>query len=238
MPDRVDLAFAVLFSAVGAALDYFVLWPRLRTMMASGAPGARIRAYRVIMTVEWVLAGYVAARWVWLGRPWPWLAMNLPSGWRLLVSCVFVAAVLWLLVAQTRSIAKLSEEKRLALRPRLGALEVLVPRLRGEYQWFVALSVTAGVCEELLYRGFLVWAIQPWTGLWAAAAISVALFGVAHAYQGAKGIVRTATLGAVFGALALLTGSLAAGIVGHALIDVLGGTTGYQLLRESPQGAA
>jgi membrane protease YdiL (CAAX protease family) len=237
LPDRVDLTFAVLFSVVGAALDYLVLWPRLRKMMASGAPGARMRAYFVIMAVEWLLAGFVVARWLWLGRSWPWLAVNLPSGWRLLVSCAFVAAVLWLLVAQTRGIAKLNEEKRVALRPRLGNLDVLVPRLRGEYHWFIALSVTAGVCEELLYRGFLVWAMRPRTGLWAAAAISVALFGVAHAYQGAKGIVRTAAVGALFGALALLTGSLAAGIASHALIDILGGTTGYQLLRESPPAA-
>jgi hypothetical protein len=39
VPDRIDLVFAALFSVVGALLDYFVFWPRMRRAMESGAPG-------------------------------------------------------------------------------------------------------------------------------------------------------------------------------------------------------
>jgi len=234
VPDRIDLAFAALFSVVGAVLDYFVFWPRMRRAMESGVPRARIRAYRFLMVMEWLLAGCVWARWLALDRTWAWLGLAWPEGWRQGLNWLVVAAVVCLLVAQTRSLAKLSEERRVALRPKLEHVATLLPRTSEEHLWFVALSVTAGVCEELLYRGFLIWVLRPSLGLWLAAGMSVLLFGAAHSYQGAKGTIQATVMGVIFSGLTLLTGSILGAMAAHALVDILGGTSGYQLLRESP----
>src|SRR5215472_13584952 len=93
-------------------------------------------------------------------------------------------------------------------------------------------SVTAGICEELLYRDFLVWALQPWVGLGWAAAVSVTAFGAAHANQG-KDVVRPTLAGLVLQGIALLTQSILPGIMVHPMLDVMSGTSAYVLVRET-----
>ena len=43
------------------------------------------------------------------------------------------------------------------------------------------LCFTAGICEELLFRGYLVWVLKAWIGLGAAAGVIMVIFGLAHA---------------------------------------------------------
>ena len=79
---------------------------------------------------------------------------------------------------------------------------------------------------------FLVWALQAWAGLGWAALVSVILFGAGHAYQG-KDVLRPTLAGIVLQAIALLTRSILPGILVHAILDVMSGTSGYILLRKS-----
>lgn len=85
---------------------------------------------------------------------------------------------------------------------------------------------TAAFGEELLFRGFLQGRLQKLfggrrgAGL-LAALVQAALFGLAHAYQGATGILVTASLGLVLGLLYLRTKSLWPLVIAHGLIDTL-----------------
>ena len=108
----------------------------------------------------------------------------------------------------------------------------MLPRTRTEEIWFLLLSVTAGFCEELLFRGYLVWFFAPWIGYTAAMVLAVALFGIGHAYQGRKGATRATLAGAAFGIMALASGSVIPGMIVHALIDIGSGIVGYLLLRD------
>ena len=114
----------------------------------------------------------------------------MPHGWRLVLSVVLVAASVALLVVQLWSVLRLPQERRVAARPQLGGVAFLLPHTLLEARWFVLLSMTAGFCEELLYRGYLVWFFAPWLGAVGAMAFIVAIFGVSHAYQGRKGAIR------------------------------------------------
>ncbi|MDQ3607147.1 MAG: CPBP family intramembrane metalloprotease, partial [Gemmatimonadota bacterium] len=67
-------------------------------------------------------------------------------------------------------------------------LEHLLPRTPTEKAAFVGVSVTAGVCEELVFRGFLIPALDIATGsLPLAVLLSCAIFGLLHSYQGMIG---------------------------------------------------
>ncbi|RCV55921.1 hypothetical protein DEF23_07660 [Marinitenerispora sediminis] len=100
---------------------------------------------------------------------------------------------------------------------------VLAPRSRRERRLALAVSVTAGVCEELLYRGlFIAFGVALGLPLWAAAVLSCLLFAVAHVYQGWWGLVGPGLLGALFTLTYLGTGSLLIPVVLHLAID-LGG---------------
>ena len=57
--------------------------------------------------------------------------------------------------------------------------------------------MTAGVCEELVYRGFMIAYFSAALGVsfWVAAVLSSVAFGIAHFYQGPAGILRTGLVG-------------------------------------------
>jgi len=63
--------------------------------------------------------------------------------------------------------------------------ERILPQSRVELLPYLALAITAGLCEEFLYRGFAM-AVLVHVGLqaWVAVLLSSILFGLAHSYQG------------------------------------------------------
>jgi membrane protease YdiL (CAAX protease family) len=98
----------------------------------------------------------------------------------------------------------------------------LVPASGPEMAVFVFLSLTAGICEELLYRGWLVNILRVATGsVWAAVGVSSAMFGLGHAYQGAKGMLRTTFVGLQLALLFVYVNSLIPGQVLHAAVDII-----------------
>jgi uncharacterized protein len=99
----------------------------------------------------------------------------------------------------------------------------LLPVTRRERQWWVLAGITAGLCEEVLFRGFLLFYLHtsPWKlNLTLALLLSSLIFGAQHLYQGAKGAAASAVLGAVFGLFFLLTGNLLFPVLLHAAMDL------------------
>jgi membrane protease YdiL (CAAX protease family) len=92
-----------------------------------------------------------------------------------------------------------------------------------ERLWFAAVSVTAGVCEEILCRGFMIRyldGIALHLQLSAALLLASAIFGVNHIYQGKLDMLKTGIAGVAFGGLFLLTGSLLLPMVLHCAVDL------------------
>ncbi len=112
--------------------------------------------------------------------------------------------------------------------PRVGArehpfLRNLLPDTPGERTAFVGVSLSAGVGEELVFRGYAIGALAPWTGVGAAAVLSTLSFGVVHAYQGVLGFIRTAALGGLLAWGFLASGSLLPAMAAHTLLDLVAG---------------
>jgi uncharacterized protein len=103
-------------------------------------------------------------------------------------------------------------------------LHHLIPETRAEKAVYVGVSFTAGICEELVFRGFLIAALNVATGSIALAVLlSAAVFGIAHAHQDKIGALRAALLALALTAPLLATGSLYPGIAAHAIVDLAGG---------------
>jgi uncharacterized protein len=232
MPTAADLAFVFVLLVLATAYEHVYFWPHFRAAATAGRPDARTWGYRRGVMGQWLFAIAALAIWMLYGRPWVALRLVFPHGWRLALGAAYIAAAVALVVLQLWSVRRLSPERRVAARPKLGSVAFMLPHTAAEQRWFVALSLTAGFCEELLYRGYLVWVLAPWLGQLGAMAAVVVAFGISHAYQGRKGATRATIAGAVMAAMVLTCDSLIPAMLVHALIDIGGGTVGYWLQRE------
>jgi uncharacterized protein len=103
-------------------------------------------------------------------------------------------------------------------------LEHLLPRTAGEKSAFFGVAITAGICEEFVFRSFLIPALTAVLGsVWVAALVSSLVFGFLHGYQGLVGVVRTALLGLLLAIPFLLTGSILPSMIAHFALDVIAG---------------
>ena len=231
MPTTLDIAFAALFTLVITAFDTAYFVPRFKAAVAAGEPGARLHAYRRTVIGQWAFAA--AAIWLWArsGRAWSELGVVPPANGRMIASAIIIALIVGFTAQQVRAIGRTTPERRLAIRPKLAYVEYLLPHSRHEFRWFTALSFTAGVCEELLYRGFLLWVLEAYVGLAAAAAIGVILFGALHLYQGRRGAFKAGAAGLVMTVIVLSTGWLVPAMVVHALVDLSAGVLGFAVFK-------
>jgi uncharacterized protein len=104
------------------------------------------------------------------------------------------------------------------------AVSMLAPGTLSEATVWVVLSVTAGLCEEFIFRGYLQKQFYAITGSDAAAvAVQAVIFGIAHSYQGVKAVITITVYGALFGILAVYRKSLRPGMIQHAMQDSFAG---------------
>ena len=96
----------------------------------------------------------------------------------------------------------------------------MIPTTRREQRTFQALALTAGFCEELAYRGFVLWYLGAYLPVPAAVAAMAAAFGLSHLYQGPKAAAQIALVGVAAALLYLLSGSLWIPMLLHALLDL------------------
>jgi uncharacterized protein len=100
----------------------------------------------------------------------------------------------------------------------------LAPVTSLEMMLFLVLSISAGFCEELVFRGYLQQQFaRMGRRIWVGIALSALVFGGAHGYEGIAGMLLIAAYGAMFGVLALLRGGLRTGMIAHAWHDSISG---------------
>jgi membrane protease YdiL (CAAX protease family) len=103
----------------------------------------------------------------------------------------------------------------------VGRLRKFLPAFGLEMAAFAVVCLTAGVCEELLYRGWLVNLLRAATGsVWIAIVVGAAVFAIGHAYQGVKAMLRTGFVGLQLAYLFVAVDSLIPGQVIHAAFNL------------------
>jgi uncharacterized protein len=199
----------------------------------------RLALYASTIAFQWVAATLVAWRAWAHGYTAAQLGWNLHGRTRIVIASLVGAAIIatlqWL---NLRRMGKVPVAARGALQ---AIAERILPQSAVELLPYLALAITAGLCEEFLYRGFAM-AVLSRVGLpvWTVVLLSSVLFGLAHLYQGRGGLVSTLVVGAVLGTGRFAYDSLVPVIFWHGAIDVVAGIAGPRyLLRAAavaPQG--
>lgn len=115
-----------------------------------------------------------------------------------------------------------------------GSLNALLPTTRSEYVVFVILvSVSAGICEELIFRWYLLYWIESHANWMIACVISSLVFGLWHLYLGWAHVARSAAVGFLLCLLYLYFESILLVIFLHIFMDVHAGTVAFVARRPS-----
>lgn len=216
-----------VIALVGIAPFLDLSW--VRSLQRSSTPQARVRTYQRLIAGLWITAALSAAllrgqhlfslpQQV-ISTPW------LHSG-AFRTATVVSASVAFTLILFGGLQCFLKPGAAAFYTRALARLSYLLPATHTERLWFAALSLSAGFCEELIFRGFLLrylvgdLAIHHGIGLLGAILASSLVFGLNHLYQGRSEILKTGFVGLSLACVAALTGGLALPILLHAAVDL------------------
>ena len=100
----------------------------------------------------------------------------------------------------------------------------LAPHGWTETALWILVCVTAGFCEETIFRGYLQKQFVAWSGSAVAGVVaSAVVFGACHVYQGVKPAIVITVYGLLFGTLAQWRKSMRPGMMAHAWHDAVSG---------------
>ncbi len=103
-------------------------------------------------------------------------------------------------------------------------IQLIAPIDATDHALWAAVSVLAGVGEEITYRGVLYWIVYQLTGSAAASVVAAAtIFGVSHLVQGWRAVPVITGFAVVFHGLVMFTGSLYPAMAVHVLYDLIAG---------------
>jgi len=211
----VHTLFLLLILAAVAVVGYF----SIHRQSAARVPN-RLLFYSTTIAWEWILVAYIywglrrrgkSIRNI-AGKSW-----TSASAFFLDIAIAFgfwIAAILVLSI-----VARLVHATGMA-----EAARRLAPQSLFESILWIALSVTAGICEETIFRGYLQRQFVAWTrSAPIGVLLSAVLFGAGHVYQGGKATVVIGVYGLMFGILAEVRQNLRPGMMTHAWHDALTG---------------
>lgn len=215
-----DLADLVVFAIPLVAMPLLSVRLRRRFAGIDAARIPRLRIYLRSVVSQWLLVVCIAMLWWTRARTPAALGLDIPLSVRGLAGFVIVAVMaITVLSYWTYTLARLDAAGRGKF---LAWLErsKMAPRTRAEAFAFVPVALTAGICEELLYRGFIFWFLAPTLGLPLTVVASAVVFGLGHGYQGWRGILSTTGTGFFLGVFYALSGTLWWVMGLHAVIDL------------------
>jgi membrane protease YdiL (CAAX protease family) len=195
---------------------------RLLAGLRLGSGDARVRAYRRIAAVSWLLLLGMLAIWLSAGRDLRMLGLAFEPGPRALIGAAVAVAASGLLVLQMVVVQR-SPEKLDA---------VLTSSSRSSRCFPTTLASCARSAGSRSRREFarsssiarnLIAYFWTFVGIWPAAGLAAVAFGIAHAYQGVTGMIKTGVVGVIMGVLYLLSGSIWGPMLLHAMVDITSG---------------
>ncbi len=222
------LLLVVVFPLLG-------IWDRrlLMRRIDEGDTEVRVKFYKGVLKMQWPLTIGLLTWWLLSGNGLASIGLiPVAQGWQWLA----IGLGFFALLAQVAHLASVSRnsDQLLAIKEQMGGLSNFAPQTQTESRLYDMVSVTAGVCEEILYRGLLLVTLASLVGTWPAVVLTSLVFGLAHSYQGISGIAKTGFTGLVLALLTVFSGSLFIAIVLHTVIDLTSGRLMGRALRMTP----
>ena len=235
--DAIWLGILILVSGVSAWSGALAVREARRETPPELTAAEKRSIYRRGSVMLWTLAAGTLVWWILAGRDLASLGFAAPR-WTWPAAAAALALLVWLAADTARQTAP---SRISGTRERWRTQNPYIPVSGAEFRSYTVLAVSAGICEEIVYRGFMIAVLRAWFGPgWEGAALAVGLpavfFGAAHVSQGWRGVVGAAGGALAWGFMVIETGSVWPGIGFHVLWDLFMGWLGFRFLRPSPTG--
>ena len=189
-------------------------YKELKTALKKGEREALLREYKITVSGE-IIGGLIALGAIGyeIFKPSDTFGISFGEMANGLIAAAAVGVLLNLIIVPL--LAKFGKNVL------VGDIEALLPRTKNEKLWFILVAVSAGVCEELIFRGYGLRLFESigFNGI-PLLIVTAIVFGLVHIYQGFLGVVSTAITGALFTLIYIQTGSLWWSILAHIIIDL------------------
>jgi uncharacterized protein len=195
----------------------------MRALESTAQAQHRVLGYMLTIAFEWLMVAFIAWGARFGGASLRTLAGAFAPTWRSVLRDLGIA-VAYLIVAQIVLGICTAVVGHFIHSDVNKVLQNMLPHSGLETAVYLLLALTAGICEEMIFRGYLQCQITAWTGSAVAGiAIQGIVFGIAHAYQGPGMVIVIAVFGCLFGVLTWWRKSLRPGMTAHFLQDAIGG---------------
>jgi uncharacterized protein len=209
---------SVLLLAVITALAAWGYFGTMRMRAAHNPHRAAMYVFTILW--EWCVVAYIAWGAKRHGSSLRELIGGKWNDFKDVLKDVAIAAGFWLIALVVLGISALALHATKAGQN----VRYLLPQNQLETSLWVLTSVTAGICEEIIFRGYFQKQFIAGTGsIPAGVLLSAAAFGAAHIYQGWRSAIIIVVYGLLFGILAEFRKSLRPGMMTHAWHDGFAG---------------
>lgn len=215
------LADHILFALFAFALPLLMIWRQQPSQIVIPEESIlKIRIYWLNSLVLWIGALVIVVLWLFYDRAFTAMGIRLPEAasfphWLLLIAGFILFYMADAMFAWT------SDEDHPAA--------AILPANWKEFAHFGSVvSLSAAICEEIVFRGFLVTYLlvflegHPYA-IPIAVVGSALVFGIVHAYQGWAALLKITLLSMLFAGLFILTKSLLLLIALHFVVDFCSG---------------
>ena len=181
--------------------------------------------------VLWVGAALVFILWLLAGRPFSEMGISSPYIDPLVMGLTLLFIVAYVVETATELNQEGKNEEILQSAP-------FLPQNNEEFLSFSFLAFSAGVCEEVVYRGFLVSYLMTVISdsilaFNVAVIFPAVIFGVVHMYQGPKSVLKIAIMSLLFSTIFIFSQSLLIVVVLHIAVDIVGGYLGMKIAQSA-----
>ncbi len=221
---EIRISYLILAVIVGLVVPLYSMMgngEKIKQLIVE-SPELKITMYVQSMIFQWIMVGLILLSLLYNGDSLDKIGLDFLDH-PLMILGLVGGGLLSLWIFDNYDIPKLDVEK---FRRNNMDLMYLLPTNQKEHNWTVAVSFTAGICEEIIFRGFVFWQLSQFLPIIPSILIVNLFFALSHFATKMKNMVFAFLFGIFWSVTFIYTGSLWLAMMMHIIIDLYSLTRG------------
>ncbi|MEM6380530.1 MAG: CPBP family intramembrane glutamic endopeptidase [Bacteroidota bacterium] len=204
---------------------YAVLTGKKAAAFLEAHPQYKLMVYQQTIAMQVILSGWIIGAIYWYEDDFAAIGLSFLATDNALMALGLLPLLFLYLIWKV----PMNAERAAYLNRQYQAVRYLLPAVHREFKWSIPLSYVAGICEEIIYRGFLFWQLQQYFSWSIAILITNIVFAMGHYATRSKNMFFSFLFGLLWSFSFDYFGHLWWAMLTHVLIDLFAVTMGYKM---------